>query len=58
MHGSYASWSFFESVNGPRSKQFNEAFHNVYGSHRVTNDPSEAAYTMVNLWGAVVERAG
>lgn len=58
MRGSYASWSFFESVNGPGSKQFNEAFQNVYGAHRVTNDPSEAAYTMVKLWAAVLERAG
>ena len=58
MRGSYASWSFVQSLDSPRSKQFNAAFQNAYGAHRVTNDPSEAAYTMVMLWAAAVERAG
>jgi urea transport system substrate-binding protein len=57
MRGSYASWSFFQSLTNPGAKAFNTAFHNTYGAHRVTNDPSEAAYTMVMLWAAAVERA-
>jgi urea transport system substrate-binding protein len=57
MLGSYASWSFFQSLTNPGAKAFNAAFQNTYGAHRVTNDPSEAAYTMVMLWAAAVERA-
>lgn len=57
MRGSYASWSYFQSLMNPGAQRFNRAFQNTYGAHRVTNDPSEAAYSMVMIWAAAVERA-
>ena len=30
----------------------------MHGVHRVTNDPAEAAYTMVHLWARAAARAG
>jgi urea transport system substrate-binding protein len=56
--GSMASWSYFQSLQTPASKRFTQDFQSAYGAHRVTNDPAEAAYTMVKLWAAAVERAG
>lgn len=57
MAGTLASWSFFQSLPTAASRQFTERFRQAYGMHRVTNDPAEAAYTMVRLWAAAVERA-
>ncbi|MEB3332909.1 MAG: urea ABC transporter substrate-binding protein [Synechococcaceae cyanobacterium] len=58
MAGSLASWSFFQSLPSAASRQFTARFQEAYGLHRVTNDPAEAAYLMVRLWAAAVERAG
>ena len=57
MLGTMASWSFFQSLATPSARGFTTRFQEAYGAHRVTNDPAEAAYTMVKLWAAAVERA-
>ncbi|NCJ07774.1 urea ABC transporter substrate-binding protein [Synechococcales cyanobacterium C] len=54
----YAAWNYFMSVNSPANTQFVEAFRAKYGADRVTNDPMEAAYIMVNIWKQAVEQAG
>jgi urea transport system substrate-binding protein len=58
MAGSLASWSYFQSVSTPASKQFLDRFQARYGLNRVVNDPAEAAYSLVYLWAAAVRRAG
>ena len=56
--GTYAAWNYFMSLGTPASNTFNEAFIEMYGADRVTNDPMESAYNMVYLWKAAVEKAG
>lgn len=56
--GTYAAWNYFMSLGTPASNTFNEAFIEMYGDDRVTNDPMESAYNMVYLWKAAVEKAG
>ena len=46
------------SLGTEASNTFNEAFIEMYGDDRVTNDPMESAYNMVYLWKAAVEKAG
>lgn len=58
MRGTYAAWSFFHSLPTAAAKRFNRDFQNTYGPHRVTNDPAEAAYSLVMLWAQAVQRAG
>lgn len=56
--GSFAAWTFFESVSSPEAEEFTRRFRDAYGPHRVTSDPAATAYSMVHLWSAAVERAG
>ena len=56
--GTYAAWNYFMSLGTEASNTFNEAFIEMYGDDRVTNDPMESAYNMVYLWKAAVEKAG
>lgn len=56
--GHYASWNYFQTVDTPENKIWVEAFKAKHGQNRVTNDPMEAAYTMVYLWKQAVEQAG
>lgn len=56
--GTYAAWNYFMSIGTEASNTFNEAFIEMYGDDRVTNDPMESAYNMVYLWKAAVEKAG
>ena len=58
MAGSLASWSYFQSVATPASRQFLDQFRARYGLNRVVNDPAEAAYSLVYLWAAAARRAG
>jgi len=58
ISGTYASWSYFQSLDGESSKSFAQRFRRRYGFHRVVNDPAEAAYSLVHLWARAVERAG
>ncbi len=55
--GTYASWSYFQSLDTPQNQQFVQNFQARYGSDRVTSDPIEAAYTQVYLWKQAVETA-
>ena len=56
--GTYASWSYFQSLAGDASTTFAQRFRRRYGFHRVINDPAEAAYSLVHLWARAAERAG
>lgn len=58
MAGHYASWNYFQSVEGQQNSVFVQAFKNKYGADRVTDDPMEAAYFGVHLWAQAVEQAG
>ena len=58
ISGTYASWSFFQSLDGENSKSFAQRFRRRYGYHRVVNDPAEAAYSLVHLWARAAESAG
>ncbi len=53
-----AAWSFFQSLETPRSIEFTRRFRDAYGAHRVTSDPAATGYSMVLLWAAAVEKAG
>lgn len=57
LEGSYASWSFFQTLDSPSSRRFTKAFKFRFGHKRVTSDPTEAGYTMVHLWALGVESA-
>lgn len=58
ISGTYASWSYFQSLPGEASKTFAQRFRRRYGYHRVVNDPAEAAYSLVHLWARAAESAG
>lgn len=55
--GHYGCWSYFQSLDTPRNRQFVQNFQQRYGSDRVTSAPIEAAYTQVYLWKQAVEQA-
>ena len=55
--GTYASWTYFQSLDTAQNRQFVQNFQARYGSDRVTSDPIEAAYTQVYLWKQAVETA-
>jgi urea transport system substrate-binding protein len=56
--GDYAAWSYFQSIDRPRNRDFVAAFQARYGEQRVISDPMEAAYIGVHLWAQAVEEAG
>lgn len=56
--GHYASWSYFQSIDTPKNREFVQNFQARYGHDRVTSDPIESAYTQVYLWKQAVEKAG
>ncbi len=58
LEGTYAVWSYFQSLDTPASREFTAAFRDNYGPHRVVSDPAETAYTMVHLWAKGAEAAG
>jgi urea ABC transporter urea binding protein len=55
--GTYASWSYFQSLDTAQNRQFVQNFQARYGADRVTSDPIEAAYIQVYLWKQAVETA-
>ena len=55
--GTYASWTYFQSLDTAQNRQFVQNFQARYGADRVTSDPIEAAYTQVYLWKQAVEAA-
>jgi urea transport system substrate-binding protein len=56
--GDYAAWSYFQSVDRPKNRDFVARFQARYGSQRLISDPMEAAYYGVHLWAQAVEEAG
>ena len=50
VHGHYAAWSYFQSLDTPASKAFVRRFKYAFGIDRVVDDPMEAAYTQVMVW--------
>lgn len=58
LRGSLATWSYFQSLDTESSQTFTERFRSMHGIHRVTADPTEAAYAMVHLWALAAEAAG
>ncbi|MBC8163467.1 MAG: urea ABC transporter substrate-binding protein [Roseiflexaceae bacterium] len=58
MIGHLTAWNYFETTDTPENKKFVEAYKAKYGADRVTDDPIEAAYFMVYLWAAAVNKAG
>ena len=57
LEHSLASWNFFQSLESQNAKQFTQRFQAMYGVHRVTNDPAEAAYDMVHIWALAAVKA-
>ncbi|NET56507.1 MAG: urea ABC transporter substrate-binding protein [Symploca sp. SIO2E6] len=55
--GHYASWTYFQSLNTPKNREFVRNFKYRYGVERVTSDPIAAAYSQVYLWKHAVELA-
>lgn len=55
--GHFASWSYFQSLDTAKNREFVQAFQQRYGSDRVTSDPIEAAYSQVFLWSQAVSLA-
>lgn len=56
--GHYAAWTFFQSLETKRAKEFVSRIQKEYGTDRSVSDPMETAYTQVYLWRDAVERAG
>ena len=57
--GHLAAWNYFESVDAPVNKSFNDTWHAFTKKpKRTTNDPMEAAYIGFNMWVKAVEKAG
>lgn len=56
--GSYAVWTYFQTLDLPENHRFVTNFRTRYGSRRVTTDPMVAAYNGVHIWARAVERCG
>jgi urea transport system substrate-binding protein len=57
VHGHYAAWSYFQSLDTPGSKAFVNRFKRAFGLDRVVDDPMEASYTQVMVWKEAFKRA-
>ena len=57
VHGHYAAWSYFQSLDTPESKAFVRRFKKTFGLDRVVDDPMEAAYTQVMVWKEAYKKA-
>jgi len=56
--GSYAAWSYFQSLKNPENAAFVPRFRERFGAGRVINDPMMTAYVNVWLWAQSVRQAG
>lgn len=54
----YAAWNYFMSLPGKPNAQFIKAFHDRYGSNRITSGPIATVYTGVKLWAQAVQDIG
>ncbi len=56
--GSYAAWTYFQSIDTPENRAFIARFRARFGADRVLSSPMEAAYLGVKLWAQAVSSAG
>jgi urea transport system substrate-binding protein len=56
--GSYASWSYFGSLDNEQNRRFKAALHNRFGEELPVSDPMATAYTGVHLWAEAVRALG
>lgn len=58
MAGNLVSWSYYETTQTERNRQFVAAYKEAYGAGRMACDPVEAGYVSVYMWAAACEKAG
>ena len=58
VQGHLAAWSYFQSLPTEANVGWVKRFRREFGYDRVTSDPMEAAYGLVHIWRAAVEKAG
>jgi urea ABC transporter urea binding protein len=56
--GDYTVWSYFQSIDLPRNREFLKRFQAKHGTQRIVSDPMETAYFGVHLWAQAVKAAG
>ena len=54
----YAVWSYFQSIDTVNNRRFVADYQRLFGAHRVTSDPIEAAYVGVNIWAQAAQDVG
>ena len=54
----YVSWSYFESTETSKNRQFVSRYKEKYGRKKHVGDPVEAGYLSIFLWAAACEKAG
>jgi len=57
LHNHYATWGYFQSLEGPDNEQWVQRFQKRYGNNRVVSAPMENAYSMVYLWAQAARQA-
>jgi len=55
MVGHYAAWSYFQSIQSAKNRQFVQTFKTRFGQDQVISDPMEAAYFGVRMWAQAVD---
>jgi urea transport system substrate-binding protein len=58
LTGNYAVWNYVASLDTPENDAFVREFHARFGQDCSPDDPVEAAYIGVKLWGQAVRDAG
>ncbi len=55
--GHYATWSYFESLDTPRNRNFVSHYQKRFGGDRAVTGPMESGYFSVHLWAQAVMAA-
>ena len=58
VKGHYAASCYFQSLPTEANRRWIADFRREFGFDRVTDDPMEPGYCLVNLWKRAVEKAG
>lgn len=58
VQGHYAASCYFQSLATAANRRWIADFRQEFGFDRVTDDPMEPGYCLVNLWKQAVEKAG
>ena len=58
VRGHFAVSSYFQSLDTAANREWITGFRREFGSDRVTDDPMESGWSLVQLWKAAVEKAG